>query len=203
MAITVRCPQCETSYSLVDRAAGKKVRCKQCQAMIEVPTAGSPAHDEAAEVPLPPKSRKKAGTESVEGKVRDSGVPGEEASAAARLKSKRPAGKRRRWLVASLAGLVVIAGLTVGIVWWLNRSGSGGAAEPPVLQPRARFRTGPADAAKGDARIDKLLLSEDGSQAALSHSRPKEPKVEIWDLTAPPKKTGEWDGRLQALTSDA
>lgn len=37
MSIRARCPQCAAEYNLADTLAGKKVRCKKCQALIAVP----------------------------------------------------------------------------------------------------------------------------------------------------------------------
>lgn len=36
MAITINCPNCQTSYSLADSVAGKKVRCKKCEEIFSV-----------------------------------------------------------------------------------------------------------------------------------------------------------------------
>ena len=39
MTIRVRCPECSAEYALADSAAGKKVRCKKCEAVIAVKAA--------------------------------------------------------------------------------------------------------------------------------------------------------------------
>ena len=36
MAIKIVCPNCQTTYNLAEEQAGKKVRCKQCEAVITV-----------------------------------------------------------------------------------------------------------------------------------------------------------------------
>jgi hypothetical protein len=48
MPIRVLCPQCETSYNLADTLAGKKIRCKKCEAIVAVPAANAPASAPAA-----------------------------------------------------------------------------------------------------------------------------------------------------------
>jgi len=40
MAIKVNCPHCDQAYTLVDEQAGKKVRCKTCTTVFEVPAPG-------------------------------------------------------------------------------------------------------------------------------------------------------------------
>lgn len=45
MAISVSCPSCGHHYNVMDEAAGKKFRCKQCEAVVEVPAAGGPVED--------------------------------------------------------------------------------------------------------------------------------------------------------------
>lgn len=41
MSISVSCPDCQQAYNVPDDKAGKKFRCKQCQAIVEVPGAQS------------------------------------------------------------------------------------------------------------------------------------------------------------------
>lgn len=43
MPISVNCPSCGRAYSVKDDAAGKKFRCKQCEAVVSVPDAPSEA----------------------------------------------------------------------------------------------------------------------------------------------------------------
>src|SRR5947207_2091232 len=43
MSIRIRCPECETVYTLTDTTAGKKIRCKKCQGVIAVPQADAEA----------------------------------------------------------------------------------------------------------------------------------------------------------------
>ncbi|MDA0832580.1 MAG: hypothetical protein O2955_00505 [Planctomycetota bacterium] len=42
MPIRVACPDCAQEYQLKDELAGKKVRCKNCQAIVPVPAAAKP-----------------------------------------------------------------------------------------------------------------------------------------------------------------
>jgi predicted Zn finger-like uncharacterized protein len=39
MAIKTNCPHCDQAYTLVDEQAGKKIRCKACTTVFEVPAA--------------------------------------------------------------------------------------------------------------------------------------------------------------------
>jgi hypothetical protein len=47
MAISVSCPSCARQYSVKDEAAGKKFRCKDCGAVVQVPDGGGGGGDEA------------------------------------------------------------------------------------------------------------------------------------------------------------
>src|SRR5439155_13963836 len=53
MPIRVLCSECKTEYNLGDHLAGKKIRCKKCQATVPVPAAPSADDAETAEPPAP------------------------------------------------------------------------------------------------------------------------------------------------------
>ena len=53
MSILVSCRECEASYKLPDRYAGKRCRCKECKAKIRVPA------EEAVEAPKQKRKRKR------------------------------------------------------------------------------------------------------------------------------------------------
>ncbi len=38
MSIRFRCPNCKTIYTVVDRDAGKKAKCKECGQLVQVPS---------------------------------------------------------------------------------------------------------------------------------------------------------------------
>src|SRR5215471_4283904 len=62
MSISVTCPNCETTLRVKDEAAGKKVRCKECQKVISVPAAdggGGADWDGLPEPPPPPRPRRR------------------------------------------------------------------------------------------------------------------------------------------------
>jgi hypothetical protein len=46
MAINVACPSCGRQYSVKDDSAGKRFKCKDCEAVVEVPAVGSDAADD-------------------------------------------------------------------------------------------------------------------------------------------------------------
>ncbi|MCA9053295.1 MAG: hypothetical protein KDA75_05625 [Planctomycetaceae bacterium] len=46
MAISVQCPHCSHDYTVKDDAAGRKFKCKECGAVVEVPAAAGVADDE-------------------------------------------------------------------------------------------------------------------------------------------------------------
>src|SRR5439155_16106415 len=48
MPIRVGCSQCETEHNLADTLAGKKIRCKKCQAVVPVPAAAGEGPTAAA-----------------------------------------------------------------------------------------------------------------------------------------------------------
>ncbi len=56
MPIRVLCSQCETSYNLADTLAGKKIRCKKCEAIVAVPAASAPATEPAVKAAAPSRS---------------------------------------------------------------------------------------------------------------------------------------------------
>ncbi|MBI3821673.1 MAG: hypothetical protein HY289_03225 [Planctomycetes bacterium] len=62
MAIRMTCPECEASLSLADDKRGKKVRCKECENVLTVPSANGKlksAEVDEGESPTPDKKKKK------------------------------------------------------------------------------------------------------------------------------------------------
>jgi len=65
MPIEITCPECEKMYKVKDEAAGKKFRCKGCQAVIPIPADAQPAEPDPWDVggeedpELPPVVRKR------------------------------------------------------------------------------------------------------------------------------------------------
>ena len=55
MPIAIQCPSCQAPYTLADALAGKRVRCKKCEAIISVP--GGTAEDRLASSPAPARAR--------------------------------------------------------------------------------------------------------------------------------------------------
>jgi predicted Zn finger-like uncharacterized protein len=49
MPIRVQCPGCAAEYKLADTLAGKKIRCKKCEAIVPVPK----AEQEVVALPAP------------------------------------------------------------------------------------------------------------------------------------------------------
>lgn len=45
MTISVKCPQCGHDYQLVDAAAGKRFRCRDCDTILSVPESGTARED--------------------------------------------------------------------------------------------------------------------------------------------------------------
>jgi predicted Zn finger-like uncharacterized protein len=58
MSILVQCPECSAEHDLTDHLAGKKVRCKKCEAVVAVPPSTATAED----APRRPRSRPEAAT---------------------------------------------------------------------------------------------------------------------------------------------
>jgi hypothetical protein len=62
MPIEFDCPQCARHYRVAETFAGKRIRCKQCQAVLDVPQAAGASMAEApAEQPMRPASRVQPG----------------------------------------------------------------------------------------------------------------------------------------------
>ena len=49
MPISVSCPHCGKEYNVKDEAAGKKFKCKECEAIVEVPAQGFQASEPVGE----------------------------------------------------------------------------------------------------------------------------------------------------------
>jgi hypothetical protein len=314
MPIHVRCPDCGTEHNLADTLAGKKVRCKGCQAVLSVPAA-----EEGTPAPAIPEMR------PAQRKEGDTGVrrgPAETAAAGQARPRPRTAaaepppkkGSGMLWLLVAGVGGLLLCGCCGGIgaaVWFfvlgakpedqlvgvwvvdmeatktmnkdkwrqvpgnlaleLNKDGSCRVTqrstegkkgtwkvvatkdkgftieikldgefganrmrltpkdkdrlvldqcqilsdcelkkvttfpEPanydsaPVLKPRAQFNPGFGKAGSNDARIDRIFVSSDGSRVAISSGTFPNTKVQVWDVSAEPKKVYEGNGQAIAL----
>ena len=45
MSISVSCPNCGKQYNVTDEAAGKRFRCKECEAVVDVPISAAQPDD--------------------------------------------------------------------------------------------------------------------------------------------------------------
>jgi predicted Zn finger-like uncharacterized protein len=162
MAIRVRCPSCETVYSLADHLAGKTVRCKKCESAIVVRAAKGRAEKEGDERESRPDSseREKIQTRASAPK-RPLGRTEEEPSRPRRrdgdedeLDIRRPQRGSNRGLVIGLiagcAGLLLLlaGGLVVLIVVLVNRSEASRQAES-VAMANAGANNAPAQPPPG------------------------------------------------------
>jgi len=105
MTIEVRCFACGSSYSVNDDKAGKKLRCRECQAIITIPTGPDTVVVQRPVQSKPPRNPESPTRSPVE--------------AAASAASRAPAGGSKTGIIiASVAGgVVILAGLIVGIVF--------------------------------------------------------------------------------------
>ena len=98
MSIVVSCRECDTSYKLPVRYAGKRCRCKACKAKIKVP-AGTPMESE----PKKMRERQKVTAGLVEAKPerparkrKKKSSQGEKSAKPTKQKPKKALGKRRK-----------------------------------------------------------------------------------------------------------
>jgi WD40 repeat protein len=78
----------------------------------------------------------------------------------------------------------------------------GGEAAVRLISPRARFNTAFPSGNRENPRVHTLLLSADGSLAAVSNLSLREKKVQLWDVSGPPRKLREYEGYLKAFSPD-
>jgi S1-C subfamily serine protease/phage FluMu protein Com len=118
MAIQMSCPQCGKIYLLIDRQAGLKVRCKQCNAVFTVPAPVEPAGRPTSAHLLPAPSAQAADRPV---------LAGENARLVTGLANQPTTAAPARSLVVLLllGGIVVAMTLSAGAgglaVWWLLR----------------------------------------------------------------------------------
>jgi predicted Zn finger-like uncharacterized protein len=158
MAIKISCPTCGAEFQAKDELAGKRVRCRACQGVINVPAAGRPAPapksaepelsklDPALLTPAPNLSpaRTKLGTAS----------PSPAWSPAMSYGYDQPAGRRRssmNWKVIGICGGVFAAVVVGGIVLY--------AGVRLVAQEYASF-VAEAEPAQQPATADQVAADE-------------------------------------------
>lgn len=173
MSIVVDCRECEASYKLPDRYAGKRCRCKGCKAKIEVPAAAEPKRKKkrAAEVAVlteakperkpkrkskKPKARATRRLGSQEREIRAEGQA---------MRDKLAGGRRRPRPVSSSPVSESIHQLAP-----LNS----GALDPVGLRPRREQRqakrgeAGEAKTKRGSAKADKPRAKKGAGKKGLA-----------------------------------
>ncbi|MCI0680790.1 MAG: HEAT repeat domain-containing protein [Gemmataceae bacterium] len=121
MALSITCPACQTSLSLDQSLAGKKVRCPRCQAVLDVPAAAG-GGDENVWTALQAKPRLTPGNR-VPREAPAEPVP----APRRRVASPLPVG----WIIGGVAvGLGLIVGVCVLVLVLVHE-------EPPPPQPAA------------------------------------------------------------------
>ncbi len=113
MSIRVRCPGCNTEYSLTDQLAGKQVRCKKCGDVIAV---RAPREDDA-----PPPKRSSSGVVQTEPprRERERPLPGKSPDRPRRRRDEYDAPIKKNgglalWLILSGAGALLLLMLGCG-----------------------------------------------------------------------------------------
>src|SRR5437870_1930622 len=91
MPIPVRCPACDTPHNLSDTLAGKKIRCKKCQASVAVPKAEIPLSPQTARAAAPNAAAVGPPLPAVDaGRLSQEEPPPQSAPAAVQPKAGRP-----------------------------------------------------------------------------------------------------------------
>jgi hypothetical protein len=132
MPIRARCADCAAEYNLADTLAGKKIRCKKCQAVIAVPAAADePVTTRKAVAPAArsrPAASPKAEEKPRPKRPRDE--DDEDEAPRSRKRDARPAegkGLSRVWIFGGAGALLLIAGVVVAIVLMRDKGGPKGS----------------------------------------------------------------------------
>jgi hypothetical protein len=113
MSFPVTCPECDSTQNVPNEAAGKRLRCKSCQAVFRAGNADVDIVDEG-----PPPARRERPRD--DGDRPQSRRPRDEADEPAPRKRGRTAGRKKSSLsvvLVAIGGFVVVAGLGIGIAW--------------------------------------------------------------------------------------
>jgi predicted Zn finger-like uncharacterized protein len=120
MAITMNCPHCERAYTLADNLAGKKVRCKGCTTVFEVPASGKRREEEAVASDAPRRSAR-----------RDDYDDRDEYEDRPRRKGRKRGVPVWVWLVSG-GGLLLLVGIVVVVVVLVGGKGTPGDNSPSI-----------------------------------------------------------------------
>ena len=118
MPIPVRCPACDRPHNLADALAGKKIRCKNCQAVVAVPAAGE-RDSEAARAPLGQATPRAQQPPEMAASVVE-GQPLPTRSGVKGPTSARRGSRKRLWIVLlAVAALLLFGFVGGGLALWL------------------------------------------------------------------------------------
>jgi len=142
MTITIRCDSCGFQAAAVASLAGKAVRCRQCQAIIQVPR--PPEARREAPAPAGPPLRFRPASAPTPARPTPPAIPPAPAPTPARARPapaadpgpawEQPPGERGfhvGWIVGAIGGFLLLAMVTLAVLM-ANRAagGKGGAATP-------------------------------------------------------------------------
>lgn len=157
MSVQIQCPKCERRYTLADTLIGKRIRCKDCQTVIEVP--GAEPREESANSP---RDAVRAGTPLAPSRQRareDNDDDDYDRPRQRRKRSRQESGSSAIiWVVGICCGLVVA--VIAGVLAWVLLSKKM-AAQPHMQAPLEVKRPGKFPLDKIDAK-----LPQDPVQAA-------------------------------------
>jgi predicted Zn finger-like uncharacterized protein len=123
MPVRTSCPDCATSYTLADDQRGKKVRCKNCQAVFTV-AAAPPPRKEPPPAPVterPARAVPKAAASA----PRRRADPEDDERPARRRPAAAPEGKKTNaplFIGLSVLAVLVVAGGGLGVGFWIKNS---------------------------------------------------------------------------------
>ena len=121
MPIPVSCPQCGYDYTVRDEAAGRKFQCRRCDAVVSVPSTGSPWL-ESDEVSLPEVEPERSARDREMSRL----DPWE-----AQAASLRPSTLGRASLYVGLGAWgLILAGIVLSIVLVVQLQPPGGGRQP-------------------------------------------------------------------------
>jgi phage FluMu protein Com len=174
MPISMRCPKCGKNYQLLDEQAGLRVRCKQCQSVLEV----TPKEERLEIVPELPGKR---GPRLAE-------IDDDEPELRPRLRKKNKSNRTVLWVVGIVGACFVLSALICGgVIFWVTRQ------VQPIVKEVVRMSD--KDQEQPPAQDAK------GKHVEIPMPEFKLPKIEFKDLDDAVQKlrTGNQFTKLSAL----
>jgi len=118
MPIKLKCPKCGKAYTVADNRAGQSFRCRECQEPVKVPVDMFTATLDKMEMDIAEEMESDGDALSMDelmalsedGETAENGAPGQATGTST--------GSGSPWMAITI-GVIVVAGIGVGLVVWL------------------------------------------------------------------------------------